>query len=343
MPNERGPAITQETLGVTPRYVLQHNGISRSAHDLSATAKKLTAMAMALLPPDLSSLTAAFSFPEFCKALGSPIGGEQYRIFKAAVDECLQSVITVETEPDKNGKKKWQKFTWFIHAQFDEKTGQATMTFSPKLAEFLMAMKWMYSKISLKDLGELQSRYSIRLFEIATSYMSLQGKQGNEDQGWYFERSIEEFRKIMGIPKEAYPITHLFKQKVIESPAKEINSAGIGLEIKSEGVKQGRNLVAIRLNCKRTPRKAPAKRTRKKKTDENQPDTPDLFTNDEKSRVEKELEHLKELYPEEFAGLYEAALSQIPALGGGAGESFRRAAAERRALESLRAAHGIVK
>jgi hypothetical protein len=50
---------TPETLGVTPRYALQHNAISRSAHNMSATAKKLTVMAMALLPPDLSSLAAA--------------------------------------------------------------------------------------------------------------------------------------------------------------------------------------------------------------------------------------------------------------------------------------------
>ena len=41
---------TPESLGVTPRFVLQHNAISRSAHNFSATARKLTAMAMSLLP-----------------------------------------------------------------------------------------------------------------------------------------------------------------------------------------------------------------------------------------------------------------------------------------------------
>jgi hypothetical protein len=87
---------TPETLGVTPRFVLQHNAISRSIHDLSATAKKLTAMAMALLPPDLSSLTAAFTFTEFCQAIGYDKGGESYKLFKKAVDECMENVITIE-------------------------------------------------------------------------------------------------------------------------------------------------------------------------------------------------------------------------------------------------------
>jgi plasmid replication initiation protein len=43
------------------------------------------------------------------------------------------------------------------------------MTFSSELAGFLVALKWMYSKIDLKDLGDLHSRYAIRLFEIAMS------------------------------------------------------------------------------------------------------------------------------------------------------------------------------
>jgi hypothetical protein len=49
------PINTPQSLGVTPHYVLQHNAISRSVNSLSATAKKLTAMAMALIPPDLSN------------------------------------------------------------------------------------------------------------------------------------------------------------------------------------------------------------------------------------------------------------------------------------------------
>ncbi|MDR0785043.1 MAG: hypothetical protein LBE74_04065, partial [Treponema sp.] len=57
------------------------------------------------LPPDLSSLSAAFAFAEFCKALGAPKGGETFNLFKEAVKECMESVIEVETPPDKKGKR----------------------------------------------------------------------------------------------------------------------------------------------------------------------------------------------------------------------------------------------
>jgi hypothetical protein len=335
MQEELFPTNTPETLGVTPRYVIQHNAISRGSHGLSATAQKLVAMAMSLLPADLSSLTAAFTFPEFCNALGMPLGGESYKIFKAAVDECMQCVITVETEADEKGKKDWKKFTWFTVSTFSEKTGQATMKFSDELAVFLIALKWMYSKINLKDIGELQSRYAIKLFEMAMSYMSLKGKQGNADQGWYFERPIPELREIIGVPKKAYKETHLFKQYAIEKPIKEINRAGIGIEITPEGVKQGRRLVAIRFDCKHASRTAKGKRGGAKAAP-----LPEPNPKTENLREEKELEHLKELYPEEFAELYEAVLAKAPAF---IPEGFKRTAAEGSALMQLKEHHGIVK
>jgi plasmid replication initiation protein len=331
---------TPQTLGVTPHFVLLHNAISRSAQTLSATAQKLTAMAMALIPPDLSSLTATFSFPEFCKALGMSIGGETYKIFKEAVKECMRCVITIETEPNKKGRKKWEEFTWFIHAKFNEETSRATMTFSPKLADVLLELRRAYAKIDLNDLGVLRSMYALRIFEMAKSYESLAGKDSNQDNDWYFERSIEEFRKIFGISRDIYKETRDFRKKVIEEPVKEINKAGIGLEITTEGIKQRRHLIAIRFDCKKVNRRLIAK-GRKKKNAEEQPELPKPSPKTADRREEKELEHLKELYPSEFAVLYTEELSKphfLPSTS-----ELRKAAASANAAIKLREKYGIVK
>jgi plasmid replication initiation protein len=337
MQEELFPVNSPETLGVTPRYVLRHNTISRGAHGLSATAQKLIAMAMAILPPDLSSLTATFTFTDFCNAIGYGDGGKQYQIFREAVRECLQCIISVETEPDKKGKKDWKEFTWFTVAEYSESTGIARMTFSSELADFLTALKWMYSKINLKDIGGLQSHYSIRLFEMAMSYRSLSGKNGNKEETWYFERRFpDEIRFIMGIEKEAYKDNHLLKQKVIDNPVKEINKAGIGVEIQPTTVKQGRRIVAIRFYCKN------AKHTTGKKrrgTKEAIP-LPEPNPRIENLREEKELEHLKELYPAEFVELYEAELTKAPDC---VPDGLKQIAAEGSALMQLKERHGIVK
>jgi plasmid replication initiation protein len=341
MPNELFPELanTPQTLGVTPRYVLQHNAISRSANSLSAIAKKLTAMAMALLPSDLSSLTAAFTFPEFCKALGMPIGGEQYKIFKDAVKECMQSVITIETEPNAKGKKEWRQFTWFIEARYSEETSKATMTFSPKLAEVLLELRWVYSKINLHDFGKLKGRYAIRLYEIALSYAYLKGKQGNKDGAWYFQWTIKELREIMGVPKDAYKETHLFKQKVIEAPVREINNAGLGLNISIESVKQGRYLIGIRFGCEQVPRQLTEKS--RQKANLTQMELPNANLKTVNDREDKELQHLKELYPEEFAELYAAELENTPVFI--KDREFGKIAAEGSALLKLREKHGRMK
>jgi plasmid replication initiation protein len=345
MPPEPPPAPTvntPETLGVTPRYVLQHNAISRSIQNLSATAKKLTAMAMALIPPDLSSLTAAFTFPEFCKALDMPVGGETYKIFKEAVNECMQCVITIETAPNKKGKKDWRKFTWFIDAQYSETTSKATMTFSPILAEVLLEIKRTYAKIDLQDMGKLQSKYAIRYFELTKSYEYLQGREGNQDNIWYFVCAVEELRRILSVPDGSYPATRDLRKYVVENPLKELNHAGIGLEVTTESIKQGRNLTGIRFNCKKVAKTVSVKGKGKKKTGAGQLELADPNPKTESQRGEKENQHLKELYPDEFATLYEAALAASPPpftksnlLG--------KVAAESEALTQLRKQHGIVK
>jgi hypothetical protein len=334
---------TPENLGVTPRFILQHNAVSRSAHNFSATAKKLTAMAMALLPADLSSLTASFTFTDFCKALGYEKGGESYRIFNEAVKECMESVIKVETPPDRKGKTSWVMHHWFQLAKFDKDSGVCTMIFDQKLADFLKELKRVYAKINLQEMGKLQSCYALRYFEIAKSYESLAGKDGNRHGAWYFERTIPELRQLLAVQPDAYPVTNDFKKKVVEAPVKELNGAGVGVEIQTEGIKQGRNLKGIRFNCVKTARTTAAKRGRRKKSETSPPvDLPAPNPKTADNRGEKELEHLQELYPDEFAALYEKALEALPDFGGKA-EGFRKIAAAGQAFQALRERHGVVK
>jgi plasmid replication initiation protein len=335
---------TPETLGVTPRFVLQHNAISRSIQNLSATAKKLTAMAMALLPADLSSLTASFTFTDFCKALDYEKGGESYKVFKDAVKECLKNTIHIETKSPRTGKDTWEGYTWFAYSKIDNVTGVCTMIFSHELAKVLIEMKRVYAKINLQDLGKLQSKYALRIFEIAKSYESLAGKDGNHSDTWYFERTIPELRKMLGVPDDAYLETRDFRKKVVELPAKEITGAGIGLGIKPEGIKHGRNLTAIRFLCTKAVRTTPVKRVRGKKTAVGgQVELPEPSPKTAGNREEKELEHLKELYPEEFTLLYAESLKKQPDFGGGVVEGFRKRAAQACAFAALKERHGVVK
>jgi plasmid replication initiation protein len=337
------PPNTPETLGVTPRYVLQHNAISRSIHNLSATAQKLTAMAMSLIPSDFSNRSAAFTFTEFCKAIGYTKSGESFKVFRAAINECMKNSIAIETINPKNGKKEWEGYTWFSYSKLSEETGVAIMTFSQEFAAVILDLKRAYAKINLKDIGELQSKYALRIFELATSYSSLKGKEGNKDQAWYFERSVPDIRLMLGVPENAYPETKHFRQFVVEKPVKEINKAGIGIKITPQGIKQGRKLASIRFECEQAPRTVQKKRksNKSKKNDSVQLELPEENPKTAYEKTEKEYWHLKELYPDEFAELYAEELARTSFMPPESG--FRKQAAKAAALCLLREKYGIVK
>jgi hypothetical protein len=341
---EIGSVNTPKSLGVTPRFVLQHNAISRSAHNFSATAKKLTAMAMSLLPADLSSLAASFTFTEFCKAIGYEKGGESYQIFTDAVKECMESVIKVETQPDNKGKTSWVMHHWFQLAKFDKDSGVCTMVFDQKLADFLKEMKRVYAKINLQDFGRLQSKYSLRYFEIARSYESLAGKDGNRADAWYFERPIVDLRRMLGVQPNAYLVTNDFKKKVVEQPVKELNGAGIGIEIKTEDIKRGRRLEGIRFNCAKTVRTTTSRRGRPRKQPAPTPaeELPEFGSETADSRAAKELQHLSELYPDEFVELYAAEMAKETKWTA-ADSAFKKQAAMIAVSTALRARHGVAK
>jgi plasmid replication initiation protein len=246
-------------------------------------------MAMSLLPPDLSVKTAKFTFIEFIQSVGLDKGGKMYQIFEAAVNECMGNVITIDTPGG------WEKFTWFSKSTYNKKTGYITMTFSDELAGHLIAIKKMYAKINLIDLGKLSSRYALRIYEIAVSYSSLAGKNGNAAGCWYFEREITELRTLFAVGTAKYKATKDFRKNVIDIPVKEINKADIGIEITAEYKRMGKFLHSVCFHCERKPRAKSASL---------------LIDDRRESLEEKELEKLKKLYPDEYAELFKAEMEK---------------------------------
>ena len=224
-------------------YVIQPHAISRSIYRLSTAARKIIAMSMAQLPPDLSNLTVEFSTTEFFTALGFEDGPSQHNLLQAAVRECVRAEITMEVPSG------WEIFTWISHAVYNAKTGKISLEFSKELSDFLLELKCMYAQIDLADFEKLQSFYALRYFELAKSYENLSGQNGNKEGQWVFTRSILEIRQLMGVKKSEYRATSDLRKRVIEEPIKELNSSGLGLSVAFEYIRECRNLAGIRFIC----------------------------------------------------------------------------------------------
>jgi plasmid replication initiation protein len=328
-----------------PELALKHNAVIRSAHTLSTNAQKLTYMALSLLPFDLSTREVAFSYPELCKALGLETGGNSYNILKKTAEECMQCIVHIEQEVLVRGKVKrsWKKFVWFSYSEFDEKTGVFKMRFSEELAEYLAEIKVTYTKVPLKDVGKLQSKYALRHYEMAKSYESMAGKYGNKPGEWSYERPIEDFRFILGVSDSEYiSDNYELKRNVFEKPIKEINNAGFGLELRPQPIKTGRKITDIRIQCKKTTPKV-TRRGRKKKAEETIEALELPVENGSlSSREEKELSRLREKFPGEFAELYAAETAKETKWLATDSE-FKKKAAVIAASIRLRERHGLVK
>jgi hypothetical protein len=107
-------------------------------------------------------------------------------------------------------------------------------------------------------------------------------------------------------------------------------------------VKDGRNLTGIRLNCKQKAHAVAVRKPGRKKPQGEKLEIPEGNPKLAKEREEKELQYLKERYPDEFAALYAVALEATPKPFSKT-DFMSKVAAEGAALGSLRKKYGIVK
>jgi plasmid replication initiation protein len=135
---------------------------------------------------------------------------------------------------------------------------------------------------------------------MAKSYESMAGKYGNKVDEYSYEYAIKDFRFILGVSDIEYERIDVLKSKVFEKPIKEINNAGLGLELKSQTIKTGRKITDIRIQCKKTAAKAARKGRGRKKAEQAELPMEDGAA---ASREGKDLNRLREKYPAEFAEL----------------------------------------
>jgi len=322
-------------------FVLQPNAISQAMYSLGTNARRLVAMAMSLVPDEENDYTVTFSLLDFITTLGLKDGQKTRLALQAAAEECMGNLIKIHKPND-----DYELFTWFDYAKLshyvdpaaatglDRKSARKlkqemlgpskpwdtiTMQFNPKLGEAIKQFKKAYAKISLADLGKLQSRYAIRFYELALSYAGFAGKDGNKPGEWYFKYTVAELRALFQIPNSQYKITGNFRTKIVDLPIAEINQAGIGLEIKANPEKQGRRLAGFHFNCRFTSR--------------NERNVTPIVSDQDEAAME---EALIAAYPDEFKKYYDFDMTQQELFPHPFGKKLH---ARQYAIEKLKAAH----
>jgi plasmid replication initiation protein len=128
---------------------------------------------------------------------------------------------------------------WLSSAEYFDGKGYVELEFSPKLKPYLLRLKEFFTKYQLKNVMQLKSSYSIRVYELLKQYERI-GERHLE---------LSELKEILGIGPEEYPFYANFKQKILAPAQRElINNSDIAFDFKE--VKNKRRVVALNFTIK---------------------------------------------------------------------------------------------
>ncbi len=152
----------------------------------------------------------------------------------------------------KNDSKNFEATVWLSYVKYVRGSGIIQLRFDDSLKPYLLQLK---DTINIKDgtrgftqyqLGAVmnfKSAYSIRLYELLKMEVWKAKKAGKTQFEKKFE--MEEYRKLLGIEKKAYPIFANFRIRAIEPIVSEI-SEQTDLEIfETKYIKDGRKITGV--------------------------------------------------------------------------------------------------
>lgn len=228
-------------------FIRQAHQISRAAYILPATQKQLLTLIVAqvqirnngfeLLEVGLSDLLAALE-----------IDDSNSEFLRAHVKGLVGAVVEIETD------EEWVVHQWISTARYIKSRKVFQFKLHEELLPYVCEVKDFWSKIALADLNKLQGKYSVRLYELVMAAKGFEGQGGNKPGEWFVDLEISDLRVRFKIAPGEYKLTSDFRKKVIEAPVREINRAGVGLQIALDydRFRRGRSLLGVRLLVKST-------------------------------------------------------------------------------------------
>jgi Initiator Replication protein len=129
-------------------------------------------------------------------------------------------------------------------AQADIQKGIFTYAYSPELRRRLHNPA-MYARLDLNMQKQFDSKHALALWELCCDYLG-----SGRDYGETPFIPLAEYRKLMGIADDMYPLFKLLNKRVIKEPVSEINRVSDFL-VSVAYQKQGRKVTALKFKIRR--------------------------------------------------------------------------------------------
>lgn len=227
-------------LALPERHISMSNALARGAQGLSLSQKRIVALALAK--------TDSVSMSD---AIGGNMNGWKIRIHAHEYVESFDVDPNTAYEQMKDGARSLLKCLWrtvkegpkgpvitegqWLHlCEYSKGEGRIDVTFHPKVAPHLLALRTRFTSYKLKQAAALRSVYAWRLFECLQSWKS---------KGvWSVD--VKEFGRIMEAPASCLADFGRLKARVIDPALKEL-AAKEGFLIELETERAGRKVTGL--------------------------------------------------------------------------------------------------
>lgn len=217
--------------------VVKHNDlVQKSRFQLSLVEQKTINFLISLIKPqkdgiDIQSLEYEFEIQQYCKICGIDYNqGTNYKMVRDTLKSLRDKSVIVTLADGTNTSVSWLNKFWC-------RRGWAKIRFDEDMAPYLFEQCNNTTRFELLNILPMKSKYAVRMYEICRSWAGLKSHT----------YSLEELRRVLGIPENELVRYPDFRRKVLEISQKEINKH-TNLNIHYELITKGRKVIQIRIH-----------------------------------------------------------------------------------------------
>lgn len=195
---------------VKDNLVTQSNRLIEASHTLTLNEKRLVLIAASLIdprkpPPDGFLLVHADAFAD--------VFGLDINHTYEALEDAANRLYERDLRRYEKGELV-ERMRWVFHVKYRKGMGYVELGFSPTIIPHLTLLKREFTSYQLRQIGNLNSFYAVRLYELMSQFHKLGTR----------ECSLEQLRQMLDLG-DKYPNVKDLRKRVIDPALREVNES----------------------------------------------------------------------------------------------------------------------
>jgi len=207
------------------------NALVESSYKLSTNEQKILLIFMSMIKQNDRDF---YSYKIPVKILSDVLDiktGDIYADVRSVVRSLQSKTLSIY----KAEEESILDVNWLSSAKYYLGEGMVELAFEPKLKPYLLNLKQKFTTYRLKDVSELKSNFSIRIFEFLKQFENIGSRT----------LSVQDLRDKLEILPNQYTLYANFKRKVLIKAQEELTKKS-NLTFLFEEIKECRKIVKIR-------------------------------------------------------------------------------------------------